>query len=129
VVTIILACYWLTLFIGTHLPSASQVGSRVNDKVLHFGAYCGLSLLLAWACVRHRNWKGFAGVLAIIAGYGLVDEWSQMLVPARTAEFADWIADLSGGLVGLSIYWFGCSKPKAVVSPKRFPTIVRRDAA
>ena len=130
-VMIVLVVYWLTLFIGTHLPSPPTRGQHFNDKSLHFAAYGGLGFLLSWTCLRrHRTWKGCAAVLAIIAIYGIADEASQILVPPRAAEIGDWVADLVGGLAGLSLYLIAV----AIRTDRGMPdcptsTLVRKDAA
>jgi hypothetical protein len=46
---ILLAVYWIMLFTGTHLPGSSVKSIHVNDKMLHFLAFAGLSFLLAWS--------------------------------------------------------------------------------
>ncbi len=45
----------------------------------------------------------FAGAVALCAGWGALDEWHQVLVPGRAAEFADWLADAAGGAVGVAV--------------------------
>jgi VanZ family protein len=101
----VLAVYWLTIFVGTHRPSRAGGQPPMNDKALHFSAYCGLSFLLCCASLPNRTWKGTFGLMAVIATYGSADELTQLLVPSRTADVADWFADVVGGLVGIGIYF------------------------
>lgn len=74
------------------------------DKVLHFGAYGLLGLLLGNAL------KGETGGRMVIIGwaiatlYGVTDELHQALVPGRDASVYDLMADSAGGLAGLIVY-------------------------
>ena len=70
-------------------------------------AYAGLGFLLSWTTMRLRvTVLGSLGVLLVIMTYGMVDEWTQNLVPTRTMEVGDWFADAVGGLAGLISYFF-----------------------
>lgn len=99
--------YWAFIFFLTHVPSSGGNGIPGADKVMHFLAYFGLALLIAFVAVL---WRGFSlslliGVWLLVAGYGIVDELSQTLVPGRTCSAADWIADALGGLTGILLVW------------------------
>ena len=97
-----LGVYWLAIFVGTHLPQGVQGIGRVNDKLLHFGAYAGLAFLLAAALTTLRLRRGAILLpLTTAAVYGCVDELSQIAVPGRHAEVTDWAADVSGAGVGV----------------------------
>lgn len=103
----VLALYWATLAVATHWPSATPppTGGWI-DKVLHFLAYGGLAWLLIWAW--RSRWNASLGQLALgiallLAGYGAADEITQLLVN-RSCELYDWLADLAGIAVGLSVY-------------------------
>jgi VanZ family protein len=79
------------------------------DKLLHAGGYALLGALLGRALNTLRGWQGrpFKLVLAatlLTALYGLSDEWHQSFVAQRTAEAADLLADLLGGLMGSGLY-------------------------
>ena len=43
----VVVCYWIAIFIGTHLPQIPKGIEGVSDKFLHFGVYAGLGGLLA----------------------------------------------------------------------------------
>jgi VanZ family protein len=99
----LLVLYWTALFLGTHLPVRGM--SKANDKWLHFLAFSGLSFLLAWAIAAFRpTWRSLAVVLMIAVVYGAMDEATQMLVPQRTADIWDWVANLVGGVAGVACY-------------------------
>lgn len=109
VLVIPLIIYWLIIFIGTSLPSTSYVDVfEISDKLKHFSAYLVLAILLALNLHFQAKWKGIAqnyliSTFIICTFYGLIDEIHQMLVPNRSAEFLDWLADLSGTLIGILV--------------------------
>ncbi|MFZ1518171.1 MAG: VanZ family protein [Ignavibacteriaceae bacterium] len=104
-----LIIYWIILFILTSLPTGLAIETRdVSDKLLHFGAYGLLSVLLHLNMyfqnkfIRLKN-SPATFTLVIASIYGLIDEIHQMFVPGRSAEFLDWVADFSGSLVAVLI--------------------------
>ena len=97
-----LGVYWLAIFAGTHLPLGGRGLGKINDKLLHFGAYAGLAFLLAATLTSLRVRHGALLLpLIVAAAYGCVDELSQLAVPGRYAEVADWTADVIGAGVGV----------------------------
>lgn len=102
----LLAAYWLSMFLGTHIHRVPQGLAGYGDKTLHLCAYGGLAvLLLAWRISRGPvAFRTVAVFWLLIAGYGAFDELTQLLV-GRQCEFADWIADLSGAALGLVVTW------------------------
>jgi VanZ family protein len=101
----LLAIYWAGIFIGTHLPGRVVPGIDVQDYVLHFGAFVGLSFLLAWTLAALRpTRKMVLSTALIIVAYATMDELTQSLIPGRATELSDRVADVSGGIVGLAAY-------------------------
>lgn len=98
--------YWGLIFVLTHIPNPPQVNIHWFDKVEHAAAYGGLSLLLSAVVLRMTRSmaKTAAIVLSLVAGYAAIDELTQMLVPNRSADWRDWIADVVGGLLGLTAF-------------------------
>jgi VanZ family protein len=104
-----LILYWIALFIGTTLPSDHlNTILELSDKLKHFFAYLVLGTLLSLNLHFQEKWKAvssfylvFAFIICIF--YGMVDELHQILVPNRSAEFLDWIADLLGSFFGVVI--------------------------
>jgi VanZ family protein len=94
--------WWLLMFLGTHLPMPPKTHVSVNDKLQHAGAYAGLAFLLIGVAraFRWRNLTLYLGVIAAGALYGVADELTQLLVPNRSAELLDWIADVTGLALG-----------------------------
>jgi hypothetical protein len=100
--------YWVALAVGTHWPRITLPfdGAGGIDKVLHFSAFAGLAFLLALAV---RQWRplGLLQYLLLAAAlliYGAIDEATQLLVPGRSCELADWLADAAGAVAGLATF-------------------------
>lgn len=101
-----LIIYWLILFIATSLPTDYIPSVGVGDKFSHFFAYMVLSVLLYFTFslqTRSEILKKYPAIMTILVGsvYGILDELHQMLIPGRSAEFLDWIADFVGTIVGV----------------------------
>ncbi len=114
ITTIVLALYWLTLFVFAHIPIPRVVREAdVSDKSLHVLGYLVL-VYLFWFAIRGDekvNWRNIAPwwILAIIALYGVFDEWSQNYVAGRNCDIQDFLADAvgtAGGLVLFSVFTF-----------------------
>ena len=103
------AGYWLVIFGGTHAPGNPLPGGGNRDKLAHFCAYVGLAFLLcgSGACFRRMGRASYAAILGLTACYGIVDELTQLLVKNRTADPLDWLADMSGTIVGMLIFAAG----------------------
>lgn len=102
----LLACYWIALFVGTHTPRAVPLPEVRNaDKVAHLVAYFGLAMLCAlYAALRWGTRRGHALKIAgILAVYAALDELLQIPV-GRTCDVMDWLADMTGTLVALSMF-------------------------
>lgn len=85
-----------------------SVTVNVSDKIEHFGAYGLLSVFLYLNLLFQNKFEVFkkysATFTVLIASiYGLLDELHQILVPGRSAEFLDWLADFSGSVVAVII--------------------------
>ncbi len=107
VLIIPLVIYWLIILIGTSLPADSFADSiELSDKVKHFVAYMGLAVILGLNLHFQERWKVARNFYIVITfficvTYGVVDEFHQMFIPNRFAEFFDWVADSLGALVGI----------------------------
>jgi VanZ family protein len=113
------ALYLVVAFVTGSLPSSAMgpVDLQTKDKLLHFLGFW----LMQWTHARalrfmHPGWSE-AQVLfasfgtATVAG-GLLEAW-QFLLPHRTADWRDWLADGVGALLGAALGLFG---RRAVVS-------------
>ncbi len=103
------AAYLLVIFAGTHLPGGVIHGGGHSDKLFHFGAFFGLAILLAgcFACFRRTGPLLYGAIVALAAGYGILDELTQMLVKNRTADPLDWLTDVGGAIAGTLIFAAG----------------------
>ena len=107
---LVLAGYWIAMFIGTHLPPGEEVDSLELDKPIHFGAFVGLSCLLT--IVLHKFGRPHWWAVPVLLAYALIDEVSQIPV-GRTADPIDWICDATGTVFGLAfISWVLRQTPK-----------------
>lgn len=100
-----LVTYWLVLIVGTSLPSTSLPSFKVSDKFIHFIAYFGLGLLFAaYRLLYFKNIKqNTIFVVILIAAYAMIDEVHQIFIPGRSCELFDFLADVTGGMIGLGI--------------------------
>jgi VanZ family protein len=105
--TWILVGGYLALIFGvSSIPQSplSHTCFRVSDKLAHLAEYAGFGLLLSIASRstfrRVRRWVLLVVVVLIGAAVGALDETYQMTVPGRERELLDWVADVTGVLVG-----------------------------
>lgn len=109
VLLIPLILYWIILFIATTLPSTPYVEVlEISDKLKHLSAYMILAILLSLNLHFQEKWKSpskfyLSYTFIICITYGVLDEIHQIFVPNRTGEFLDWVADLTGTLIGILI--------------------------
>ena len=102
--------HWVLLFAAMHTPRQHlpQINVSGLDKVVHFLGYALLALFGgAYArragIRRDRFW--FGKWFLIYAMYAAADELLQPFVN-RSADVADWIADVSGILAAFFVvYW------------------------
>ncbi len=84
----ILALYWSAMAVGSHWPRLDLVDSHETDlvfsmdldKLLHIGAYAGLTLLLVLAQptrLASARWAALGRAVGIAVVYGMIDEFTQ----------------------------------------------------
>lgn len=96
--------YWAFIFTLTHLPPRVVHPPTGRDKIYHMSAYGVLGMLL-FATLQASGWtlrQSCIGVLGIGMVYGVIDELTQPYF-RRSAEVADWFADVVGLLTALLI--------------------------
>lgn len=103
-----LVFYWILLFTLTSLPSQSVPSVGVNDKVEHLLAYFGLSFLMYLTLLFQKKSitlkkNALLFTLLFVLGYGILDEVHQLLIPGRSCELLDFMADMLGGIIGIII--------------------------
>lgn len=99
--------YWSAMLLGTHLPARNVPATPYSDKTLHFVAYAGLAFLLSWTWTTRRRflWCGPLFALAVAAGYGGLDEFTQTFIPGRYGDVVDWYYDTAGAAMGIVGFW------------------------
>jgi VanZ family protein len=110
------------LFTATSLPAANLPSVAIGDKIKHFGAFFGLSVLLSLTLLYQSKvllFKKYFLVAALIISsfYGLLDEIHQSFVPGRNSEFLDWVADSLGAAAGVFIVYYLLKKFKYFPKP------------
>ena len=96
------AILWLSSLTPAELPPAAFIAW---DKLNHFIAFAAGGWLAASALqasrLLSRPWAAVILAIAIVAGFGAVDEMIQLFTPGRTGgDFYDWIADFLGATAG-----------------------------
>ena len=117
-----LIVYWIMLFIATTLPVSNLPSVDISDKIKHFSAFLGLSVLLSLTLIYQNKVLLFkkyflTAALIISSLYGLLDEIHQSFVPGRNSEFLDWLADSLGSAVGVLIVFYLLKKFKYLPKP------------
>ncbi|MBV6520869.1 MAG: hypothetical protein MNPFHGCM_00988 [Gemmatimonadaceae bacterium] len=96
----------LTSVPASDLPNASLFPGA--DKVVHFGLYAVLGFL-AGNAGRGRSRSLAVLVLRVTVGIGVfaaLDEVHQRLIPGRSMDVRDWLADVAGAIVGVCLIGF-----------------------
>jgi VanZ family protein len=105
---LLLAAYWIALFLATHLPVPKIIEDEVSafDKGIHGIAYFLLAaLLILWDGWPYRlSLRRLTGFAAIVVAYAALDEWLQTLV-GRMGDVWDWVYDSAGGICALLAAW------------------------
>ena len=100
----------VALWIGVILTATSMPGVpgppvRGVDKIGHFAMYAVLGLLVARALrAGASSTRTLMVGLACIALFAALDEWHQRFIPTRSAEVADWFADVAGATAGIGSF-------------------------
>lgn len=105
--SILLLTYWISIFVGTHIPGHSVPKVGLSDKSMHFGAFAGLAFLLAWAIPTRKGQyvRHILITFGVMVAYACLDELTQKFIPGRSCSIWDLLADVSGAAFGIAIYW------------------------
>lgn len=87
------------IFVASAQPTVRLPDVDNSDKMLHFAAYAGLGVLLAYGGAPAA--MGRRPLIAIGTLYGASDEVHQSFVPGRTPDLLDWVADTLGAIAGV----------------------------
>ncbi len=93
--------YWLSAQQDITLPGPDSI-----DKLLHAVAYFGLCVVArgAFGTLFARRSVAVLVATAVTLIYAATDEWHQSVVPTRTPDLYDWIADATGGVVAAVLF-------------------------
>ncbi len=95
--------YTIALLTATHVPHLPS-GPAVSDKLIHFAAYTPLACILVIVLrLRGASWITIAATSAGLIMFAAIDEVTQGLVPGRTPDVRDWMADAIGVLLGATM--------------------------
>lgn len=103
--------YASVIFVAGSLPQGpeTELVFAFQDKLLHLLAFGGLAVLV-WRAARHlwpakeRVWLlGVSLGGAALVG-GVLELW-QALLPTRSADVLDWLADVAGALLAVLALW------------------------
>ena len=103
--------YAVLIFIISSIPEITppSLGFQLEDKVYHFIEYSIFSFLLFLAFFKakreffRRNVFLFSSLIGIIYAYS--DEFHQRLVPGRSYDFYDFLADCLGIILIQAALW------------------------
>ena len=103
--------FYLALILG--LSSMSSLPFRLSpglhlDKLIHFFEYAILAFLVVRAVSAMswpaRSWSIWLVSSLLVLAVGCADECYQSIVPNRSSELLDLLADGLGGMVGSGLY-------------------------
>lgn len=103
------AIVWAVLILAvSSIPGLStpSLGFSMADKTVHFTEYFILGYLTARAISSFikEPLKIFWISSAITSAYGILDEFHQLLIPGRTTEGLDMIADILGSIIAAALF-------------------------
>ena len=79
-----LIIYWIILFTATSLPAANLPSVAISDKIKHFGAFLGLSVLLSLTLLyQNKNllFKNYH-LIEIFPNNSIPPTFSASIIPA-----------------------------------------------
>ena len=93
------ALYAAALYLASSRSQFPAVVALIWDKLLHAGAWAGLTVLALRATHRGKGPLRLGATFAAVAlalAYGISDEFHQSFVPGREPSLADFAADSVG---------------------------------
>jgi len=103
-----------TIFTTTMLPApTAECAIRVSDKLLHMALYGGMAVIIAMAVQRPGHalsWRAALAAAALSTFYGILEEYHQSFVPARTVSGDDMLANATGACLAAAWYLVAAHK-------------------
>ncbi len=106
------AVWALLIFYLSGMPGIVVSGSLMMNYFAHIAAHFGIFLVFSVLLARAFNKEGvpvkanFLASFFIAVLYALSDEYHQLFVAGRTADYADFMIDCLGVLAGLLFYFY-----------------------
>ena len=95
------------IFVASSIPDPGPLPGGVSDKSGHSIGYAILGAVLLRALARARwpgvTWKTALLAILIATAYGISDELHQWLVPGRSPEVLDVVADMNGAAIAVAL--------------------------
>jgi len=102
----------ICIFIASSIPAYEMPAMTILawDKVIHLAVYFVLAACVFTACSHAEapvtlQRHSIAATILFVAVYGALDEFHQYFVPGRAVEFFDWLADVSGALLYIFLFF------------------------
>lgn len=89
---------FLLFYLGAK-PVAVGLFPEPLDKLAHLAAFFTIATLLWVALDGHLPLV----VVALTAGIGVADEWHQIGLPGRSADYTDFLADLTAAVLAVVV--------------------------
>jgi VanZ family protein len=90
---------------ATSVPNVPGPPTAGSDKVVHLAMYAILGALsLRATAIDGPAPRTIALTLAAVAAFAAADEWHQQFIPSRSADGADWVADVAGATLGIAAF-------------------------
>ncbi len=108
--------YWETILVGAVILYGSLIREphlklppvANADKWIHGAMYMLLTMVLCWDLYRDKQTKGrlwITTTLVPIAFGGTIELLQKYFFYPRTAEWADWMADIIGTIIGCTLMY------------------------
>lgn len=123
---------WMALifFVSSQsqLPALEQRWvDAVLEKSAHFFEFVVLAILLfrAFEPAEHGRRRALIATVLVAWMFALSDEFHQMFVPGRQADWLDILFDWAGGFVGVSVglYWWTVRRNRIFVKDVESPPV------
>lgn len=96
------ASAWAALILAvSSIPGRDLTIPPGSDKFGHLGEYGVLGVLAAFALGRGASMRARAASWGAVALFAALDELHQVLIPGRSADPLDWLADVAGATLGM----------------------------
>ena len=103
----------------SRLPVPLFLQFKHADKLLHFLVYTVLGSLALLGAGARPLLRNAMVAWAIVAIWGIGDEWHQSFVPGRDASLADFAADVAGAALGVGLLAWWSSRRHAREAPSK----------